>query len=773
VRVATVGPSLLLSLDAVTDAAGYYDAGPLPDSNYRAKVLELGEFPSVTYPHVTCAAGFAPCVEGEQIAVTAGPPRTGIDFTVSPGASISGGLLGDGGVPVADGGIGVYDHRGFQMHATNTDEAGMFMAGPLPAGRYYLVGNRELDRIIYPDLPCDDARCETRFGQPFEVVGAQAVTGVDIVLPARRPATFRALDENGVPLVSAQWLVVHAQTGYALASTGPFPELSLQPGSYKVAVWAEGYQREGFGGVHLLDERSDELERGATLTVAPGSANEFIFQLDRSAALTYKAIPQPGYPFGCRLWLFPEGEPRDLDHALLRQCAEGFDMRVDVPPGRYRALFEGPRFVGTAGYGALPGDLPCAFDFDQHFCDLDQGPLLEVELGEVLALGEIRLPRLGRVEGNLAIPFGAQARLEVYDVRGEPLWRSMHGAHTYTLNLPPGTYFLALAGEPPVGSQLYPGLPCPPAACDPTAGAPLTVVGGQTLNGIDFAPPAAGPLACGLAEGCLNDARFRVKARWTDSAGQKGEAQLVDPFQEEGDTAFYYFFSTDNVELMVKVLNACYAPFDRFWVFAAGSTNVAVDLEVTDTVTGAVRSYHHPLGQPFVPIQDTDAFLCDGAAPPPASSASPDLAEPEPALAAAALPEAALSETPIASPAPAAAPIHAFCDPFHAICQQQGRFRIDATWQTADATGPAIPDAPDSFNGAFYFFDPDNLELQVKVLDACGINGRYWIFAAGLTNVGVDLVITDTHTGRQKTYRNPLSTPFAPILDTQALACWR
>jgi hypothetical protein len=37
----------------------------------------------------------------------------------------------------------------------------------------------------------------------------------------------------------------------------------------------------------------------------------------------------------------------------------------------------------------------------------------------------------------------------------------------------------------------------------------------------------------------------------------------------------------------------------------------------------------------------------------------------------------------------------------------------------------------------------------------------------------VDLVITDTHTGRQKTYRNPLSTAFAPILDTQALACWR
>lgn len=35
----------------------------------------------------------------------------------------------------------------------------------------------------------------------------------------------------------------------------------------------------------------------------------------------------------------------------------------------------------------------------------------------------------------------------------------------------------------------------------------------------------------------------------------------------------------------------------------------------------------------------------------------------------------------------------------------------------------------------FYFFSPDNLEVMVKVLDGCAINGHYWVFAAGLTDL--------------------------------------
>jgi fructoselysine-6-P-deglycase FrlB-like protein len=69
-----------------------------------------------------------------------------------------------------------------------------------------------------------------------------------------------------------------------------------------------------------------------------------------------------------------------------------------------------------------------------------------------------------------------------------------------------------------------------------------------------------------------------------------------------------------------------------------------------------------------------------------------------------------------------------------------------------------------------YFFDPDNTELTVKVLNACGVNGRYWVFASGLTNVQVLVTVTDTQAGRVRQYFNPRGKAFAPVQDTDAFA---
>jgi hypothetical protein len=76
--------------------------------------------------------------------------------------------------------------------------------------------------------------------------------------------------------------------------------------------------------------------------------------------------------------------------------------------------------------------------------------------------------------------------------------------------------------------------------------------------------------------------------------------------------------------------------------------------------------------------------------------------------------------------------------------------------------------SPINDTGAFYFFSPDNLELMVKALDGCQINSRYWVFAAGLSNVAITITVTDTRTGAVKTYINPQGVAFAPVQDTGA-----
>jgi hypothetical protein len=105
------------------------------------------------------------------------------------------------------------------------------------------------------------------------------------------------------------------------------------------------------------------------------------------------------------------------------------------------------------------------------------------------------------------------------------------------------------------------------------------------------------------------------------------------------------------------------------------------------------------------------------------------------------------------------------------LCLHHGRFQVQAAWRTAQgAAGTAMAFQTTDDSGTFSFFSGNNLELVTKVVDACGLVQKVWFFASGLTNVGVDITVTDTFTGQTRTYQNPLGTPFQPILDTAAFA---
>lgn len=73
-------------------------------------------------------------------------------------------------------------------------------------------------------------------------------------------------------------------------------------------------------------------------------------------------------------------------------------------------------------------------------------------------------------------------------------------------------------------------------------------------------------------------------------------------------------------------------------------------------------------------------------------------------------------------------------------------------------------------SGYLWFFQSTNIEAVVKVLDACGFNQRFWVYAGGLTNVQVTMTITDTMNGTVKTYTNPQGKAFQPIQDSSAFA---
>jgi len=104
-------------------------------------------------------------------------------------------------------------------------------------------------------------------------------------------------------------------------------------------------------------------------------------------------------------------------------------------------------------------------------------------------------------------------------------------------------------------------------------------------------------------------------------------------------------------------------------------------------------------------------------------------------------------------------------------CLNNARFQVEVQWTApggATGTGRRAPLTNDT--GLFWFFDPQNVEMIVKVLNGCALNGRYWVFAGGLTNVRAVLTVTDTQTGARKQYTNPQGAPFQPVQDTGAFA---
>jgi hypothetical protein len=103
-------------------------------------------------------------------------------------------------------------------------------------------------------------------------------------------------------------------------------------------------------------------------------------------------------------------------------------------------------------------------------------------------------------------------------------------------------------------------------------------------------------------------------------------------------------------------------------------------------------------------------------------------------------------------------------------CLSNGRFRVRATYDTGGQSGNGGAVRLTTDTGYFWFFGNANVEMVVKIIDACSFNNRFWVFAGGLTDVGVSLNITDTQTGTTKTYSNTRGTAFKPIQDTDAFA---
>ena len=283
--------------------------------------------------------------------------------------------------------------------------------------------------------------------------------------------------------------------------------------------------------------------------------------------------------------------------------------------------------------------------------------------------------------------------------------------------------------------------------------------------GSDPADAASRPAGCTPSETrlCLTGERFAVTVAWRDAEGATGSAQLVPHGSD--DSGLLWFFEPDNWEMLVKVLDGC-GINDRFWVFAAATTDVEYTLRVEDTASGEVRDYFNPLGTASPALADTDAFATCGAA----AGRSPAGASSPPRSLERQLGEQARRTATLVAGAGASAA----CPPSggSALCLAGGRFRVEVDFAASgqDGEGQVVPFGSDD-SGLLWFFEPDNWEMLAKVLDGCALNDHFWVFAAATTTVEYTLRVTDTETGAVREYHNTAGTPAPALTDTAAFPC--
>ncbi len=330
------------------------------------------------------------------------------------------------------------------------------------------------------------------------------------------------------------------------------------------------------------------------------------------------------------------------------------------------------------------------------------------------------------------------------EAAGQLFFSATDGAHGNELWRTDGT---------PQGTRLVQDIAPEGTSSDPAG---FTVAGNRLFFGADdgltgnelWALPLSGPACQPSATAlCLNGGRFKVEASWVVPAEGDGRGQAV-PLA--ADTGAFWFFNSANIEAVLKVLDGR-GVNGHFWVFYGGLSDVEYTLTVTDTETGLARRYVNPPGQ-LASVGDTQAFGPLGAR----AARRPAVTGPR-------------SSRPIVTERFDAAAVTGTCLPGPTrLCLNGGRFTVEASWKDfANQTGQGTAVAMTGDTGYFWFFDAGNIETVLKVLDGTSLNGRFWVFYGALSNVEYTLTVTDTVTGKVKTYRNPKGQ-FASVADTSA-----
>jgi hypothetical protein len=244
---ASVGSSGIIPWRVSVPPGTYYvrtsSQAVLPTPLRNASIPGGGYWIDELYNNKTCVAADCDPRTGTPVVVTNGGSLvSGIDFTLSLGAQISGTVAG--AVSFGSLTVKVFDSRGVLLPGRAGSLLGNYIAAGLPAGTYYLLADDRYSgehATLYKDIPCGG--CPVTSGTPVPVSAGEVKTGVDFSNLAGQQITGTVRsDAAAVPPnqpLGAITVEADAPNGQLIASAlcfddGGFVVEHLPPGTYSI-----------------------------------------------------------------------------------------------------------------------------------------------------------------------------------------------------------------------------------------------------------------------------------------------------------------------------------------------------------------------------------------------------------------------------------------------------------------------------------------------------------------------------------------------------------
>jgi hypothetical protein len=138
------------------------------------------------------------------------------------------------------------------------------------------------------------------------------------------------------------------------------------------------------------------------------------------------------------------------------------------------------------------------------------------------------------------------------------------------------------------------------------------VVGGHngTLSGsgvgyLNF--PAGPPCSASTVNQLCLQGRFLITTTFRTATAPGSSDGMAHVVVAGANSGIFWFFSSDNWEVMVKAINACTLN-NRFWIYSAATTDRFYRMEVFDTRGFRNKIYFNYPGSPAPAVTDSSAF---------------------------------------------------------------------------------------------------------------------------------------------------------------------